>query len=1329
MPVTFDSFYNKTIQLQNQDKTLTVNRDQVVARGGRNNPAANREAIAAFLKSLRAEYGDRIADMISQDRLFKDEGATPLTSRKVIDLTLEAEAERFRVKDNNLSVVKKFLSGNSEGRDLKAALERYAEKYKVSPENLEIIKNRVADTLLQKAKAGAFNPTLLSPEALYAGMEGNMRYAGKAAIHTLAVALGHELEAAPGSVEDKLRLADLGLKADDGHTYQRAAWLLNDMRSLQNDGRPLTQETVWKAVFNEALPHEIASGDKSFSAAMAERCLGEVKDLVWSMPPGAHNYRKPDNSLPIHLARISNAFRIMPWDKIKSLMADWGQKSVSLGEMPGFGKLFQNLGDLDNAKKALSCDNPRSGARPENLSRDAKWPPPAFTFNLPDGKTEKIQVGTETNFRFSDEADKQAYLAGNNNSLSEALIKHSQAVCGPGATEAQLAGVLGCLTQVTLTRTHIPSSVTGIEASTRGIVDVSLSRRPDGVVVANFSTPREIQGRTGSFSMELEVAPDGKVSVREFELLPPRLALKALARADEEARRLRIEDAERIAGPLMTQDELGKLAGRHLAALAPGAHISPKLLAPLREMILQRLSDEAGKSEGNLTREQVQTLFKAVTDGYFRKLNNDMIVLGKEARASLKEYNPDLTKEALDAKCDSLIRASLATVIRPWGPFVPFIVRDMAGPISASLGGLLTAGSGEEAAKIMGFVGDLREALYERTMGRKTEFSAYYTKEDFDEAFMVGLGMGLQELIDPKTPEAFEAFALSLARPGGPYRDLIHTLAQAPGFKGEEGARHPARLLASVLEGVCSPETLARLEPDSIRERDLSLPLQRKLLGPAQVVTRGAGLARPGLEALNETLLAALPDAKRYLTSKFRQLADLGVMSKRGASSGQDLKSGLGNRFVQDYNKDGLYVNGKYYHPGQTGAADIKKLFPDSYTAEKLANLANGSVQDDIRLAISTALEAQGNDDLAKTYLKLTGGSALRNTHIETLDVKKGLYRVTSQLCHPRDNQGQLWGGFTGVERCLCEVSLVVNLGAPGVPPPDAPPRPKPNVENVEVNFLVRGWEAVPGEPDDTPQDIRQVLAFESFQRAAEQPQNADKTLLVRDGRLIISGGENDPAANREAIAAFLGSLGDRYGNNIADMITNSGMLRPYQEAGRPLTGQLVQDLTRLAEAETSRRDEQTRSVSMVNQFLAHSWVGCLADLLGPRFANFPPENMGLLKARVAAFLHRGAQRGDFSGLTPEALSQGVKSGDPRYVGEAFITQAAALGLEGSIYPGRAEDKVRLADLGLRLEGPGLPFQAALSLLEEMRLLQPNGELTLETVRQVINKLFSSVTG
>jgi hypothetical protein len=444
----------------------------------------------------------------------------------------------------------------------------------------------------------------------------------------------------------------------------------------------------------------------------------------------------------------------------------------------------------------------------------------------------------------------------------------------------------------------------------------------------------------------------------------------------------------------------------------------------LHFQIVVHLEAAAALSNTNLTQDQIRSLRNEAVDTYFNSVQT-------------------LAGQVPQEKRDLFVRACLEMGKLPRPEFLPAIM-NMIGPARGTFEALLGAHSGHEARRLMCA---LQVFMLEATMHNKDFAGKGFNMDDFAPPLVLAMNLGLRELIGQETSDAF---AQALTRQTGPFRDMLYDLAHDT-MEKQQDALHACLWLQSATEEIFSPETAGRLDMGAIRERDLSIARQREILGD-EFVTRGAGVALPGLKELNKTLPGDMTGIRGYIFSNAQE------MLLNGPSRGRD-SSGLSNLFIMDYMRSGVYVNGKHHNLENTGAQGFINLFPEQYAAEKLSNLAHQAlsalimggmtIPDLQKQAENPVFEANciGNTDL------MLLGTKINDLRIDSLDQDMGVYRLSAFICTPSSNPA------SSVERVMYEVSVDVNLGAPG-----ANPRPATTVQNVQADFLVRGREVAPDE-------------------------------------------------------------------------------------------------------------------------------------------------------------------------------------------------------------------------------------------------------------------------
>jgi hypothetical protein len=367
----------------------------------------------------------------------------------------------------------------------------------------------------------------------------------------------------------------------------------------------------------------------------------------------------------------------------------------------------------------------------------------------------------------------------------------------------------------------------------------------------------------------------------------------------------------------------------------------------------------------------------------------------------------------------------------------------MADTVTHVFGAVLKA---KDWSEVEGLLRDLHVSMISTTSlnpdfeGREAGF--------FTPAEIMATRLGLARLMGDDNPQAF---VLALNRPG-PFRDALHDVASDPG-EGKEHARQALTSLKNAMAGILPEDTRSLFDPaNAVRERDLSLPRQRAILGEGVFAANGA----LGLDRLSQNLAREMPAIKQHIRGDAQRFL---VKGPKGAR----FDNGLSEQFNKDFTRGGIFVDGRFHHPDPvtssigtgTSMDDFIALFPDPQTAGLLSNLAAQQLPGFLSAAMMSGVASQGtsHDFLNSTVMSIImANEAVSQVQtdyfIETLDADKGLYRVSSLSTASTDEPA------SGIERYMYEVSVDVNLGAPG-----ADPRPSPSVSNVNVDVLFRGRE------------------------------------------------------------------------------------------------------------------------------------------------------------------------------------------------------------------------------------------------------------------------------
>ncbi|MCL1889254.1 MAG: hypothetical protein FWF99_01955 [Desulfovibrionaceae bacterium] len=1034
---------NMNIFTQLADQASQANRDNILSVSGGKisttgtgtlsslfiSSAAKREAIETFVKTLRQEYGSHIASLIKNSDLNGLwESGKPLTARMVKDLTLVAEQEKARVNAHNQGVVNKFLDGTDPQNNFNSAIDKLcADRGITSPEDIALVRDTARTRLESLAATGGFHPSILTDKSLQYGVS----YAKPPALSSdQSVALDHS-RTLPGSLADRLALADMNLdtRTTSVALHRAIAELgAGTMRQIQPDGK-LTPETVYTALFRQAPPENLKGDD--LTQAIVKRCLADEKALLEKLGDTKR-------------MAIDNLVKFIPWNTFTAQMIK--PSVVTLDQVSALcDTLMSSEISREGAKNQLLLDPPRLA----NIFNGQKLPPPTFSFTR-DERTVSVQTGRDPDFKFLDDADKAAYQKGEESSLSKRLERFCQEICHPDGSEKQVTNVMSCLSQSAALPLKLVSVMAGTNFDEHSGLSVSLSRQTDGSIKADFTSPTsppELLKTMGQFTMSLNITKEGAINVTAFELRPPL----------DVGTNDRFRNALDLAAPFRAldqgQDGLFAQISTRAQALDPQAKLSPELWREMRGEMDNRIHIAAAGSLQPVTQAQILEARTAVLNEFFGKIETVAGKLPPEQR-------------------DMFVRGCLELGMVPDEALLPAL-HQITRNTAQIFGEMLTARSGQEAKTLMLSLNQL--------MSGATFFDPVFAGKGasfFEPAQQLGVRLGMLQLMNGNSPEAF---ASALTRPG-PFRDMLHLAAHD---KTEEGklALQTHSLFLRAMGNILPEKTLTTdLNPFEIRERDLSLPRQRELLGAGNFITRGlGGVVMPQLAGLNQSLKSEMPAIQEHIRKDALDDLLLGPRPGKGPERGRtDL--GLSQVFLNDYNRDGIFVNGRLHHPKQTGTTeqDFINLFPDSYTAGMLSNLAGqnllGAALAGLVKATDPRTSSALNNGLIGNWGLMAGmgGQMEQNTRIDVLDAAKGLYRIsafkTACAGDPKAGQEIMRQNFPtggnydpGLERFMYEVVVDIDLGAPVI---GEGPRPEPKLENVRIDILARGREVVLGETE-----------------------------------------------------------------------------------------------------------------------------------------------------------------------------------------------------------------------------------------------------------------------
>ncbi|MDR3038715.1 MAG: hypothetical protein LBV21_05465, partial [Candidatus Adiutrix sp.] len=541
--------------------------------------------------------------------------------------------------------------------------------------------------------------------------------------------------------------------------------------------------------------------------------------------------------------------------------------------------------------------------------------------------------------------------------------------------------------------------------------------------------------------LTLSVKPDGSVTGSDLLVR----ALKepgdyaAAGRAD---RAVLAQTLVRDEG-LLTPERLLADMGARAQTLSPGVAIQPQALAGLADRIGKKIETAAGAAAAPLTLEQIQARREAEIGAFFDRL---------EAAAAQVPEN----------RRPAFVRACLESGLAP-KPEVARAAAQLSGGSMYLVREIVTAGSGAGVREALGTLDELTRGVWAGLQALTGDLPLEERLGADEQGDLIHLALLMN--VDEMTG-APESLARGLARPGGSFRDALYDLREAelgsPAMSRLTMAHRLRTALTDRLPEAEAQRLTGALDLNNIRERDLSLARQREIFGPEVFEVRGAGLAasarRLGLDLpaaeVGPSLLQARPAMEASAAAKAAVDLPEGPTEDRNPAGAAKLVS---SQFSRDYPRDGVYVDGRYYHPApppagaNTSEADFVALFPNPRAARLISNLLTQSLPG---LALNAQMFATAGP--AQTFFQLTQTDPvftdtrrvkiIQDFRVDTLDAAAGRYRLAAQF-HKIVGENE-----AGVERFMSEITLEVTLGNP------------PAVDGARIDFLLRGREPGPGE-------------------------------------------------------------------------------------------------------------------------------------------------------------------------------------------------------------------------------------------------------------------------
>jgi hypothetical protein len=377
---------------------------------------------------------------------------------------------------------------------------------------------------------------------------------------------------------------------------------------------------------------------------------------------------------------------------------------------------------------------------------------------------------------------------------------------------------------------------------------------------------------------------------------------------------------------------------------------------------------------------------------------------------------------------------------------------------------IVAAQSGAGAQEALGNLDELTDGVWAGLQALTGELppERQLGGDDREALLHLALLMNFDSMLGTAAPESL---ARGLGREGGPLRDALYDCRGAESGSLADRQLTMVKSMQSALTSRLSEDGTQRLaaalNPDNIRERDLSLSRQREIFGTEVLEVRGASLAEsarrarfaPPAAGVGQSMIQARPAMDAHVaTNALISLRDGPADDRDPKLTPEQLAARaaqpLSTLFSKDFRRGGVYVDGRYHHPApppvgtQSSEADFIALFPNPRAARLISNLLAQNLP-------GMAMDAQMNApaDVAQAFVsiyadpELAGGRVIHDFRVDTLDAAAGRYRLSAQL------QQIAAPDTAGVDRFMSEVTLDVTLGDP------------PTVDSAKLDFILHGQE------------------------------------------------------------------------------------------------------------------------------------------------------------------------------------------------------------------------------------------------------------------------------
>ncbi len=471
--------------------TIKATDDRAKAVGHWTWRSTNTESMKAFVSALKKEYGLNFADAVTLTFRSEIAASRPLTARMVNDV--KALADSFKAQAN-MAARESFLSdANGEfSVVVSGALKDTADR--LDEDTLKVLKEGVKADIRARFPNDRAEPVTVEQVKSAVRMNQLLFFAKHYFSDYSPMAV------IPGRQQDKAAVLTHVVGSMD---CAMAIQKLDDILRAAGNG-PITKQAIWRGCFNEEIPQ--ISG--RFRDAFERRAEAFLNGIV---PGKAEQLRQLCN--------------VMKLDVAVGLLT--GPPRTLTGKDLISPECSLEPGKSDTEPEQLMArDICRRATELPTIQGDMVSMPPRIIIG---DKT--YTVSHDTDFKFSNEEDRTSYSQGRPSTFTGELVGRIRTLCGGAeADEAQVAmltrlcsqapmrnimgtGGVGCFNGI------YPSAITE-----HAPTDITMTAGDKGHVTIRIATPSDpnLTAVNGRLSMIYDIAPDGRWSVTDFALMPPR---------------------------------------------------------------------------------------------------------------------------------------------------------------------------------------------------------------------------------------------------------------------------------------------------------------------------------------------------------------------------------------------------------------------------------------------------------------------------------------------------------------------------------------------------------------------------------------------------------------------------------------------------------------------------------------------------------------------------------------------------------------------------------------------------------------------------------------